>query len=288
MKFTVIVLTICCFFYSNLFAQTGWYIELLATPGLSMGGKYEVPNDISVPYTDWSEMHKAPTFRLHEGILIGNNFDENMGFSIGVENAPQGQNYKNYNWTLPNNIAAQAQKSSNLNYLKIPVLINVVWLRKKRITLCSSFGFYLGFLLNYEDKLKLTESNGDSFYSDATEDIVTQTSVENSVTTMGTYTFQGYATTVGGRELYNTPFKVREIGGIISFGMSYKLSQTISIPIEAVYQIGFNDVKNEDANVSFGNYELYYWQNAYSNSPNQSLPYHNGYLGLKTGLVFHF
>ena len=240
-----------------------------------MGGKYEVPGDLTSSDPGWVALKKSFTFGIDAGASFGYNFSETMGVSLGLLYSKQGQHYKDYTWTIGNDNATWKRKVA-LNYLKIPLQLNYIINPGEKISFTVSAGFYLGFLLGYNDENKAIASDGSGFTATAKGDTYSQTYTDSG----------GSSTDRSAAFISGKPYKSTDFGGLIGAGLQFKLSDKISIPIGLMYQIGFVDIKNKACQYtqnSSNNAQLF-WQNSNTDSPNATLSYHNSSLELKIGL----
>ncbi|NVN95466.1 MAG: outer membrane beta-barrel protein [Bacteroidetes bacterium] len=253
----------------NIYAQKGLSLEIIAQPGISFGGEFDVLQNLTST-NSWTAMDKSLTTNMNMGAELGYNFDDKMGVSIGMLYSHQGQNFSDYSWTY-NNEQYVFKRSVSLNYLKIPIQFNYISTPVKNMSFIFSTGFYLGFLLSYTDENTFQYPNEPIQIITANGTTCTQTN--------GTKTES--AAFVNGN-----PFNSFDFGGILSAGLQFKLSDKIFLPLMLNYQIGFSDVKNQASQFTqsnSSNAELF-WQGSNNNSPNATLPYHNSSLGLKIGL----
>jgi hypothetical protein len=251
-------------------AQRGINIQILVDPGLTMGGKYEVPKDPLSEDPGWETMKKSVSFGLNAGLAIGYNFSDALGVSLGLQYAKQGQHYKDYQWTIQNESATWSRKV-NLNYLRIPLQLNYILKPENKISYYISAGVYVGILLGYNDENKLSASDGSEMTATAKGDNYTQTYNGDSQS----------AIFIDGK-----PYKSVDFGGLISAGLQVNLSEKISIPIGIIYHYGFLDVKNKSCQFKQNNSSDTYlfWQNGANNSPNATDSYHNSLLALRLGI----
>lgn len=253
------------------YAQKGMNIQIMVNPGMSMGGKYQLPQDVTSANTGWVAEKKSFTFGMDAGAAFGYNFADEMGVLIGLLYSKQGQNYKDYTWTMGTDKATWQRKVS-LNYLKIPLQFIYILNPDQKISFTGSAGIYLAFLLGYNDKNSANATDGSSFTSTAKGSTLTQTSTDSQGTTTQSATF------INGK-----PYKSADFGGIIGVGVQFKVSDKITIPVGIYYQIGFVDVKNKACQftqTNSSNAQLF-WQNANNNSPNATQAYHNSSLEIK-------
>ena len=267
---TLILLIVIILVSVATYAQKGMNIQILVDPGISMGGKYEVPENLSSSDPGWVALKKSFTFGMDAGASFGYNFTETMGVSLGMLYSKQGQHYKDYTWTIGNENATWKRKVA-LNYLKLPLQFIYVINPEQKISFTISAGFYLSFLLGYIDENKATASDGSDFTATAKGDTYSQT--YGSTTESAAF--------IGGK-----PYKSTDFGGLLGAGLQFKLSDKITIPLGLIYQIGFVDIKNKSCQYtqSSSNDAQLFWQNSNNNSPNETLSYHNSLLALKIGL----
>jgi len=256
------------------YAQKGMNIEILVDPGMTMGGKFQVPEDIVTLEGGWASLKKAFTFGLDAGASFGYNFTDYIGLSLGVMYSKQGQGFKDYTWTVGNNNLVW-KRTVSLNYLKIPIQANYILFPDKNISFTVSAGFYVGFLLGYKDKNEASASDGSAFTATAKGSSYTQGYTTPDRSESETASFSK-----------GKPYKSVDFGGLIGVGVSFKLTERLSIPIGINYQIGFIDVKNKACEYTPNNSgeSQLFWQNSDSDSPNATLAYHNSSLELKIGL----
>ncbi|NVN94789.1 MAG: outer membrane beta-barrel protein [Bacteroidetes bacterium] len=255
MKKNIIFILLLALGVDNIYAQKGFSIEYFGQPGISMGGEYYAHTiDISIK--------KTFTFNMKYGVLLGYNFNNNLGVSAGIHLDHLGQNYDDLA-NSDNGYIYTEGKSISLTYFKIPFLINYTVNPKKQISFTFSTGIYFGFLYSYEDKYKYssgsgfdyTTANGSSFTSDY-----------NNIST----------SFVNGN-----PYNTTDFGGILAAGIQFNLSENISIPIMLNYNIGFSDIKNEASQYTYINSTKLYWGNG--KDQNSTLAFHNSSFGLKIG-----
>jgi hypothetical protein len=271
---TLLILTIASY------AQQGLNIEILAQPGINMGGDFQVPLAVTNLNSAFVNMSKASTYGVNVGAKIGYNFNDKLGISLGLLYALQGQKYQDYTWSNVNgggyyigyntgyNITFS--RTVSLNYFKIPVLINLLTTKAdEKVSFICSAGFYFGFLLSYDDVSKIASTNGNES---------TLTADGSSYTVTGSNPESGL--------FISKPYKSADIGGVLALGLQFKLSDKICMPLMLNYQIGFFDIKNDASQYSqSGASNAFYWQPwTANNDPNQTLSYHNSSLGLTIGI----
>jgi hypothetical protein len=258
------------------FAQKGMNIEIIANPGMSMGGNYKY-QDFYTP--DIINLHKTFTFGYNTGVATGYNFNEKSGIRLGVLYSKQGQNSE-ANWIDPYSLNVTTKRTVSLNYLKIPLQFHYLFSPEKKISFTFSAGLYGGLLLNYKDENKISYSTLDgttiNTYT-ATDETYTNAlaTVNGTFTEIDTFTIK--------------PYKTYDFGGTVAVGLQFKLTERISIPIMLNYQIGFMDIKNyhsEYRTSNIYNQNPSFWGENESSNPN-ALPYLNALLGIKTGLIIN-
>lgn len=255
------------------YGQRGSYIELIANPGLSMGGDFQVPNHIAGSDL-YSSLPKSATFGINLGAAFGVHFTDQMGISLGISYAHQGQKYANFNWNDAG-MDLTWERSVSLNYFKVPILFNFVAAPDKKISFRGSAGFYFSFLTGYKDENTISAADGSSLSTTASGNGLTILYMDNG--------------DVGGEmaTFLSKPFNSSDLGGIIAGGIQIQLTDKLTMPLMINYQVGFNDVKNKSAihtETSFGSSVLF-WQGLFpGNSPNTTLPYKNSSIGLHIGL----
>lgn len=272
-----ILLTLVCLLSNILtYAQKGLNLEVIAQPGIAMGGDFKVQTDYN--HTAYVSMGKALTFGINSGVAVGYSFTEKFGISFGALYSLQGQHYKDYKWPSSTYYGIDAlKKNITLNYINIPLQFNLVLSPEKKVSFICSGGFYFGVLLGYQDKKTATYS-----YSSITSRTLSASGL--------TYT-QTDVVTSGELITTNIPITGRafnsfDFGGIVSAGFQFKLSDKLFIPLTFNYQAGFIDIKNYESKytVTSTNKEYLYWQGAYADNPNATIPYRNSALGLRMGL----
>ena len=252
------------------YAQKGLSVQIIAEPGMCMGGKYEVPTQI-YSTSSWTKLKSEFfNFGINTGASVGYNFDDKKGVSLGLLYSFQEQNYKLYHWNDNGNSCVS--KGVNLNYLKIPIQFNYITSPEKNISFTFSAGFYLAVLLGYYDVNNLTSFNASSNDFTSAKGM-TLIETDNSGTTSNA-------------AFLSKPYKSGDFGGILSAGLQFKLSDKIYLPVMLNYQIGFKDVKNESSQYTQSNSSNahLFWQYYGSSDPNETLPFRNSTLGLKIGL----
>lgn len=252
------------------YAQKAMNVQIVVSPGMTMGGKFEVPENPQSSDPGWVALKKNFSFGLDAGATFGYNFSKKLEVNLGLIYSKQGQHYKDYTWTIGNWNETWKRKV-DLNYLKLPLKVNYIINPEQKISFYVSAGFYLSFLLGYRDENSATASDGSSFTAIAKGDTYTQTYDSDTES----------AAFINGK-----PYKSTDFGGIISAGLQFKLSEKIIIPVGLIYQIGFVDIKNKACQYtqSSSNDAELFWQNSSNNSPNATLSYHNSSLELLIGL----
>ncbi|NVN93717.1 MAG: outer membrane beta-barrel protein [Bacteroidetes bacterium] len=275
MKRLLFFILLLAFGADNIYAQKGLNLQIIAQPGISFGGEFDVTKILTSTDT-WVAMDKSLTINMNMGAELGYNFTDNMGVSLGLLYSHQGQKFSDYSWTIGNETVSWG-RSVSLNYLKIPIQFNYISTPVQNISFMFSTGFYLGFLMSYTDENIISASDGSNITSTANGTTCTQTSTDNSGTTTESAAF-----------VNGNPFNSFDFGGILAAGLQFKLTDKIFLPILLNYQIGFSDVKNQASQFTqsnSSNAELF-WQGSNNNSPNATLPYHNSSLGFKIALKF--
>lgn len=267
----MVLITILSISFVQSYAQKGMFFQVSVNPGITMGGKYELPEDVTLSELEWTAMKKKGTFGLDAGLTYGYNFSNTLGVSIGLLYSKQGQAYKDYTWTIGKDNATW-KRSVNLNYLKVPIQFRFVSNPEKSISFTASLGIYLGFLLGYKDENRVSATDGSSATLIAKGKTYTQTFGSDSES----------AAFVNGK-----PYKSMDFGGMIGVGIQFKLSKKLSLPIGLNYQIGFVDVKNQSCQYTLSGSDKtqLFWQNSDNNSPNATSSYHNSSLELNVGLL---
>jgi hypothetical protein len=273
---TLLTLLLSCIIATTAFAQKGLSLEIIAEPGSSMGGDFQVPADITSPNSAFVNMQKSFTFGFSGGVTLGYYFEDNMGLSLGLLYSGQGQKYDDFIWYIPG-ASLTWQRKVTLNYLKIPFLYNYIASPDKAISFRLSAGFYVAFLVGYTDENILSASNGEHLAMTADGQTLTQSysdpnNSSNNYTDVGTF--------------LSKPFNSSDVGATIAAGLQFKLSDKISIPVMINYQTGFSDIKNRSSSYQFsgsGGSGLY-WDDGSSSGQNETLTFHNSNLGLFLGL----
>ena len=188
----------------NIYAQKGLSLEIIAQPGISFGGEFDVTKSLTSTDT-WVAMDKSLTVNMNMGAELGYNFTDNMGVSLGLLYSHQGQKFSDYSWTIGNETVSWG-RSVSLNYLKIPIQFNYISTPVQNMSFIFSTGFYLGFLMSYTDENIVSASDGSNFTSTANGTTYTQTN--------GTKTES--AAFVNGN-----PFNSFDFGGILSAGLQF-------------------------------------------------------------------
>ena len=267
------VLYLLSFLITSSYAQKGNGIQILVQPGISRGGEYEIIQATSSPdYYLANKMQKATTFGIQEGILLNHFFNAKVGIDMGVFYAHQGQNYNEYTWTL-DNYSSTSERGLVLNYLKFPIQFEFIYSPENKFSFTFSAGFYFAYLLNFDDENTEITSEGTYQTSIATQKGITTTFIDR------------YGTIYHGSNTFEIkPYNKLDLGGITSLGLQFKVSDKISVPLTFNYEYSFTNAKNESSLLSStGRRPSPFWQ-----APNDNIPYHNSWLGLKTGLRYHF
>lgn len=257
------------------FGQQGMYVEIIANPGMSMGGDYQIETNNGYQVS-WVSMQKSFTFGLNAGTAIGYNFNEHIGLSLNILYSIQGQNYNDYTYSqfgVPYSYTWKRKVS--LNYINIPLLFKYMLSIDKQLSFIGSIGVYTGILLNYKDEESFIISNVGRINSIASGTNYTSTIDGNIFTTHS-----------NNAVFLSKPYNSIDFGGIIETGFQYSISDKISIPIMLNYQIGFIDIKNKESMFTYTNSTTAYpfWGDPADNNPNSTLSYHNSFLGLKIGI----
>jgi Outer membrane protein beta-barrel domain len=211
---------------------------------------------------------KSFTFGFEGGVNGGYNFTDNLGVSIGMFYASQGQKYKNLDITDAYGTATLNQ-TIRLSYLKIPLKFVFNTNPQKSISLTGFAGFYLGFLTGYKQTLKVT---GTGYYADMD---MTQVMKGKTITeTNGSSTDQ--------YDLIGKPFKSTNFGLTLGAGIQKKLSEKLFLQFMLNYQLGFGDVKNVASQIRYSADDI---QDVYkSDDPNRTVSHKNSELGIMIGL----
>ncbi|NVN94788.1 MAG: outer membrane beta-barrel protein [Bacteroidetes bacterium] len=246
----------------NIYAQKDLSLEIIAQPGISMGGDYYAFNNIA--------MDKALTLNVKFGANLRLNLNKYIAISIGLLYDQMGQKYSDL--THSDDFYTYTEgKSVSLNYLKIPMLFNYTLNPEEQITFVFSAGFYLGFLISYNDIYKIFDGN----------EYFTATASGSS------YTSDNNNNNISSSFMNGNPYNSTDFGGILAAGIQCKVSEKISLPIMLNYNIGFSsDIKNVAStyNDKYGaGYRLkLFWGDA--KDPNSTSAFHNSSLGLIIGL----
>jgi hypothetical protein len=269
MKKSYLILIASVILSVGAYSQKGLDLEIIAQPGISMGGNYQHQSAPGINgIYDWTNMNKAYTLGVNAGASIGYNFNDKISVSAGLQFSQQGQNYKDYTYTYKD-MSIYHKRDVILNYLKIPIQFYFAPTSKKNVSFICSAGLYFGYLLNYKDKNTFT--------------------VSYSVGDFGPYvnTASGMTYNEGSTDsvyvLLSKPYKIYDLGGIVATGLQIKLSDNLFLPVMLNYQFGFIDVKNESSKYKHDNSNnIFFWK-----TPNNTLSYRNSSLGLKIGLKFN-
>jgi len=250
--------------------QSGLYIEVLAQPGMTMGGNYQVQEDAVTATPTYVDMNKTFTFGINAGAQAGYNFTDNIGVSAGLIFSHQGQDYK-YTYSVID--TATLKRTVSLNYFKIPILFNYTAPINSQVSFICSAGIYFGILTGYKDETTVTMP-GETDVMTASGSTLTETGTVRGIS----YTNNAVFTT--------KPYTSGDFGGILAAGFQFQLSSNIYLPITLNYQIGFNNVKNVASTYTeTGNPTgQLFWQQNGSGDPNLTLAYHNSSLELKIGV----
>ncbi len=279
MKTRVLLLTLFTLIGWNAKAQKGFSVEIFAQPGLTMGGEYDVDKSNGIGNPSYDALSKKSTVGVGAGVNMGYFFMQEVGVSVGLGYAHQGQNYKDYTQSfdvLGTSYSATLTRTVSLNYLKIPVQIHFVSAPDKAISFTMAAGFYVGLLLGYDDENKGSGNFGSS------SAIAKGSSYDVSSSST-------FGTSSSSRTFSGKPYNSTDFGGLIGAGLQFRLSDNVSLPIMLNYQIGFSDIKNKSS-VLVGNGNTttdFYWEDqGGSSSPNKNLAFRNSMLGLMIGLKF--
>jgi hypothetical protein len=265
-KFTLIILLLI-FAISNLKAQKNLTLDFTLQPGMSFGGDY------FYDYRDNLMFANSFTFNLKFGANLGYYFNEKMGISMGLLYDHLGQNYKDFSAGGSYPYTCTTQKSTSLNYLKIPMLFNYIFSPKEQFSFTFSTGFYLSFLFKYTDETKKifdSQMQFDPNYPNYTQTYIASGSTYSSGDPTSSFNYEDTFSN-------GNPFSTVDFGGIISAGILYKFSAKISIPVLLSYNFGFVNIKNTSSII--GNGGRTYWD-----GNNFSTAYHNSSFGLQFGV----
>lgn len=256
-------------------AQKGLSIEVFAQPGLTMGGEFDVDTKNGNGNPNWIALEKKSTVGVSAGFNLNYFFMDRIGVSVGLGYSHQGQDYKDYTESvnlLGFTTTSVYSRSVSLNYLKVPLQLHYVSAPDKAVSLSLAAGFYVGVLIGYEDKNEFLSGNFSS----------SSIASGSTVTESGSNALGSYSTS---NSLSGKPYNSTDFGGLFGAGVQFRLSENVSLPIMLNYSIGFSDVKNKSSVVIDPNNGTdLYWQQGYSNSPNQTLAWHNSQLGIMLGL----
>jgi hypothetical protein len=243
-------------------AQKGITIQVTASPGFTMGGKYEIYKRYSSGIggqSGWSPLGKSLTFGFDAGASFGYYFSDKLGLTLGILYSQQGQKYDTFD------------RAVRMNYLKVPFQFIFVANTKKAVTFAVSAGIYYSYLLSYSDKnTEVATNRPDKTYE----------AKGNS------YTVKTGSVSVSTGFINGNPYKSYDLGGIVALGLQIRLSSRMSVPILLTYEYGFMDIKNKDCKYRFEGSadEKYFWKPGGNEDPNAGTPYHNSSVKLSVGL----
>ena len=251
-----------------LFAQKGFNVQVAVQPGASfLSGDWKISNGSGTDYT----FKKSFTFGFEGGVNAGYNFTDNLGVSIGMFYASQGQNYKDLvvadgymTGTLKNDIS--------LSYLKIPLRFVFNTNPENSLSFTGFAGFYLGFLTGYKQTMSYSGTGASSG--------------EYKLVMKGNTRTETYNSSSDQYVLVGKPFKSTNFGITLGAGVQKKLLEKLFLQIMLNYQMGFGDVKNVASQYRDSNDKL---EDVYaSDDPNRSVSHKNSELGLMIGLKKSF
>ena len=262
-------LTLLLFFAMGkgfLFAQRGFNVQLALQPGASfLSGDWKAGSDGSG--NDYA-YKKTFTFGFEGGVNGGYNFTDNMGVSVGLIYALQGQNYKELVVTTSEGDQI-LNNDISLSYLKIPFRFIYSTNPENSISITGYAGFYLGFLAGYKQTMTFAGTN--TFGGMAETDVL-----KGKTATI---------TTGSGSNSYDLtarPFKTVDFGLTLGAGAQKRLSENLFLFVMLNYQMGFVDVKNKSAQVKLSASDI---RDIYrSTDPNTSVNHRNAAFGLTIGV----
>jgi hypothetical protein len=235
-----------------------------------MEGRIYMP-DVSSQDEKWIETKRKPTLAYDAGLAVGYNIKDNASLSFGILYNKNAQNYKDWVDLQDGFII---KRSISLHYLKMPLLFHYNYKPEQKISFTCAAGFYLGILLSYKDFIEGTDADGYRATSLAHKSILEFSEYSSS----GSDSYYDVFET--------TPFSKVDFGLILNLGMQIKLTDKLSIPLMLNYQRGITDIKNHASrlidNTSGSNY--LYWAAFSTNDKNIIEPFHNGLIGISTGL----
>ena len=248
------LITACILITTTAFAQKGYYLQFAIQPGSSsISGDWKLDLGGSN-----NTFEKGFTFSFETGVNGGYNFTDNLGVSIGLFYASQGQNYKEFS-TITNDIS--------LSYLKIPFKLNFTLNPENQLSFSGFAGFYLGFLTAYNQTM--TQSYNNTLYTVVAEgSTLTETISSSSFSTQ--YDF------------VEKPFNSTNFGITLGAGVQKKLTDDLSIQFMLNYQAGFGDIKNVASQYVVGNHNDNFYD---TDDPNRTVSHKNSVLGLIIGIT---
>lgn len=225
---------------TTAFTQKGYYLQFAIQPGSS-----SISSDWKL--TDGSNVltfEKAFTFSFETGVNLGYNFTDNLGVSVGLFYASQGQNYKDASnnkqyYVGPDLLNTETNTYSNdirLSYLKFPFKFIFIINPEKSLSFSGYAGFYLGFLTGYNQSITYTHTDS---YSDGT----VNSDISSVVLEGTTYTTSNNSSFTSKQyDLIEKPFKSTNFGLTLGAGIQQKLSDKLSLQFMLNYQAGFETI----------------------------------------------
>jgi hypothetical protein len=220
-------------------------------------------------------LKKESTLGFQAGIAGGYGFTDNLGVSLGVYYAVQGQHYTDYKEEALG-LSYTFKRSTSLNYIKVPLHFTFISDASAAITFSGFAGFYYGMLLNYEDEttIQYSDPQGSLFDGTAT---VKGDNYKWDYTDHGVHTLETF-------HLSSQPYKKSDFGISAGAGMVLKLGDMVFVPVMLTYQFGLADIKNHSAAATRHNEKVNYWNEI--TDGNNGEKFSNNSLGIMIGLKF--
>lgn len=273
-------MTACILITTTAFAQKGYYLQFVIQPGSSsISGDWK-----STDGSDVLTFKKGFTFSFETGVNAGYNFTDNLGVSVGLLFASQGQNYKDASNTKqyyvgPDILNTETNTYSNdirFSYLKFPFKFNFISNPEKSLSFSGYAGFYLGFLTGYNQSITYTHTDS---YNDGT----VNSNISSVVLEGTTYTTTNNSSFSSKQyDLIEKPFNSTNFGLTLGAGIQQKLSDKLSLQLMLNYQLGFGDVKNVASQYRSGSQAINVYK---TNDQNRLVSHKNSVLGLMIGIT---
>jgi hypothetical protein len=252
----------------------GFSVEALGGPAMLMGGDFKMENPTDSNST--VAFDKDATIGFAAGISGAYYFNENIGLSLGLQYATQGQKYKDYHFFS----YVTYTKETSLSYLRLPLMLNYVTSNQYLLSFRAQAGLYAGMLLNYTDESSFTVFNGEAGSVNAEGETAT-TQYVSPIEPLLSFTDKG--------KFSKKPFKSTDFGVTAGVGLHINVSDAIEVPVLFTINMGLADVKEKASAFRYAGGqgdEVLYWQTI-SSTPEHT-QFRNMSFAVMAGVKYNF